>query len=624
MASRTLEVNLTGSARNAKKAFDDVERYGAGLKGKLNKIFNKIKLPAALVGGAAVAGLAILTSKLGAFVSKADEIDKASTRTGVLAENVQKLGFAAEQSGSSWDTVEKGIVKMASALDDAALNPNAPAARALDKIGLSLDDLEGLTTEEKFIKIADALGKVTDDGEQAALSADLFGRSAGSELIPLFEAGAEAIQKMGEELAATGNIMSGDAVAAGAKLNDTWNEIKNAISGIATGALETLLPALTTAMDYFQNTIIPVLKNDVIPVVKQIATVAFAAVETAWNDVLKPVITAIIRIFEEALLPTIRDVIIPLFKETLGEAFEKVKEIWETSLKPTIEAIKGLFGRKGDGGSDTLAGVINVVKKVFEIAWGLIAVVVDVAFGLIFNSIGSIIAVVAGLTRFMINIFQGDWQGAWDEITGIVDTFIGYFTGIIDEFVSLVTGVFDVFGIDIEQVFIDLWANIESGWNTFASFFTKTIPDGIKGGINEIIGLIEALPNAYVRAFNAIIKAWNDFGISTPAVKLLGKTVIPAFNWSTPDIPMIPEVKIPRLAQGGIVRARPGGTLIRAGEGGQDELVAPLGGRGGGFGTTVYNVTINNPVGRADEIADEVFRAMERLHRRGATMRVTI
>jgi len=44
---------------------------------------------------------------------------------------------------------------------------------------------------------------------------------------------------------------------------------------------------------------------------------------------------------------------------------------------------------------------------------------------------------------------------------------------------------------------------------------------------------------------------------------------------------VIPD--IPYLAKGGIVRARPGGTALVAGEGGRDEAIVPLP-RGGGLG----------------------------------------
>jgi hypothetical protein len=49
----------------------------------------------------------------------------------------------------------------------------------------------------------------------------------------------------------------------------------------------------------------------------------------------------------------------------------------------------------------------------------------------------------------------------------------------------------------------------------------------------------------------------------------------------------------PNFGAGGIVRARPGGTLIRVGEAGRDEAITPLG-RGGGRGEQHYHFHFPN------------------------------
>jgi len=76
------------------------------------------------------------------------------------------------------------------------------------------------------------------------------------------------------------------------------------------------------------------------------------------------------------------------------------------------------------------------------------------------------------------------------------------------------------------------------------------------------------------------------------------------------------SIPIPGMASGGIVKARPGGTLARLGEGGRDEAVIPLGRNGGsGIGTTVVNNYINidgivtDPVETGQQIADVLNRA---------------
>jgi hypothetical protein len=62
------------------------------------------------------------------------------------------------------------------------------------------------------------------------------------------------------------------------------------------------------------------------------------------------------------------------------------------------------------------------------------------------------------------------------------------------------------------------------------------------------------------------------------------------FTLGTPDIP--------KLAGGGIVKARPGGTLVLAGEGGRDEAVVPLphGGSGSGGGPMIVQLVLDGKV----------------------------
>ncbi len=57
-------------------------------------------------------------------------------------------------------------------------------------------------------------------------------------------------------------------------------------------------------------------------------------------------------------------------------------------------------------------------------------------------------------------------------------------------------------------------------------------------------------------------------------------------------------VGVPALARGGIVRSRPGGTLVRVGEGGADEAVVPLPGGGGTMGRSSGSTVIIEMDGR--------------------------
>lgn len=74
------------------------------------------------------------------------------------------------------------------------------------------------------------------------------------------------------------------------------------------------------------------------------------------------------------------------------------------------------------------------------------------------------------------------------------------------------------------------------------------------------------------------------------------------------------------LAQGGIIPARPGGTVVVAGEAGRDEAVLPLpsgwrGGAGGPVGSTVININVAGGLGDRQAVARDVRNALLELQR---------
>jgi hypothetical protein len=78
---------------------------------------------------------------------------------------------------------------------------------------------------------------------------------------------------------------------------------------------------------------------------------------------------------------------------------------------------------------------------------------------------------------------------------------------------------------------------------------------------------------------------------------------------------LMKELKgIPGLANGGIVKASPGGTLALIGEGGKDEAVIPLDRMGsmGGINITVNAGLVSSP----DQVGQQIIEAIQKAQRR--------
>jgi hypothetical protein len=129
-----------------------------------------------------------------------------------------------------------------------------------------------------------------------------------------------------------------------------------------------------------------------------------------------------------------------------------------------------------------------------------------------------------------------------------------------------------------------------------------TVFKGIKFGFEILLDYFKTLLNVYKGIFNGFASIWNN---------TIGKVQI-----KIPDIIGLPGrgqsfgvPKIPMLADGGIVKASPGGTLALIGEGGQDEAVIPLDRMGGmgGNNITVY-VQGADPNAVVDALRTYMFR----------------
>ena len=177
------------------------------------------------------------------FAKMGDEIGKMSKRTGVAVEELQGLTFAAEQSGASAESVEKAIRGMNRSILDGQ-DGMSTAVRNFEALGLSLLDFEGLSVEQRFKLVADALNQIEDESTRSALAMKIFGRS-GSDLLPMLGS-VEGLTKHFKEL---GLALSSDEIAKAEELNDNLNIMRHQWMKLSAALGTTVLPVLNKVLD---------------------------------------------------------------------------------------------------------------------------------------------------------------------------------------------------------------------------------------------------------------------------------------------------------------------------------------------------------------------------------------
>ena len=171
--------------------------------------------------GGAITGAAALSIKN--FVSMGDEIQKMALRTGFGTEALSEMAFALKISGSEIGSFEKGIKRMASFVLDAK-DGLSTSTDALDRLGVSVAQLEGLSPEKAFELLANAVAEVPNELEKAALAQDEFGR-AGTGLLPLLNEGAAGITALRKEAHELGVVFDQEAANKAAQLGDTMTRL---------------------------------------------------------------------------------------------------------------------------------------------------------------------------------------------------------------------------------------------------------------------------------------------------------------------------------------------------------------------------------------------------------------
>lgn len=182
-----------------------------------------------------------------AFKSAA-QIGKLSEITGVSAKTLSVMSVASDQLGVDQQQLGKSIVFIASNL--AKLNRgNIGAARSFGMIGLSAKDFVGLNTDQKILKVVDALGKMQNGDEKAAAAKALLGKT-GAQLIPVLNMLAgEGFARVAEEAEKMGLVISRDTAEAAVAGAVAMKGLEETAKGAATQFVGGLIPALADAAD---------------------------------------------------------------------------------------------------------------------------------------------------------------------------------------------------------------------------------------------------------------------------------------------------------------------------------------------------------------------------------------
>lgn len=203
-----------------------------------------------------VTSLVSIFAAFGRAAKELEAIDDLSQELGVASGELQVLGKVAEEAGASQEMMVGGLRRTSRMVGQLA-NGAPNAVKAFERLGLTMNDMAGLSTAQQFELISQRIAALPPH-MQAAAAIDIFGRS-GQGLLNFIRQGSTAIGEMDSLMTRLGVKLRNDQVAGIALMGDAMGRLSLVTQGFINQFLAELAPAIATVANlivsfFAQNT----------------------------------------------------------------------------------------------------------------------------------------------------------------------------------------------------------------------------------------------------------------------------------------------------------------------------------------------------------------------------------
>ena len=219
------------------KASDKIAKSGSSMKTTLGSLGKSYAVLGGIIAG-------VFGASVKNFMTTGDELHKMALRTGMSVEALDRLGYVANLSGNSLKDVENMLRRQTITMNEAR-EGTMIGVEAFEKLGISLNDLEGLNSEEQFLKILTTLADMTNETEQVDAAMAVFGNRMGTSVIPMIAGGTGALKDMVTE-ATENSRMTQEQADQAALLTDQMFALKIQLQEVSIKMASDLAPALSS------------------------------------------------------------------------------------------------------------------------------------------------------------------------------------------------------------------------------------------------------------------------------------------------------------------------------------------------------------------------------------------
>lgn len=476
----------------------------------------------ALAPFSAAAGTAITAAGALGVKSAATgaQIDDLSLRLGISAEKVQEYQYVTAQAGVEWAVFEKALIKARAAIVDLSAGTINNASKALQSLGLRIEDFD--SKEAMFDGIIDALAGMEDKTLQTAYANEIFGDKIANQMLPFLNAGADAINQFKSEFATIAPLTN-EQVSALAALDDTLYLVKESIKNAALQLGASFAPLIKSIADSIQNNLVPKLQklaewfnslslSQQQFALKALLVVAALAPLTMGVGKLVGAIGNIVKIIPSLqaglsalaanpivlIIAAVAAILIILYTqcEAFRESINNLVSMIGGALQPVLDVIIGL-----------LQSVMDLLSPILEIIGGILATVINLVITalqpffdmltMIFNLLMPLLNVALIPLKLVLTLLQVPLQ-------------------ILGQLLGWLSPLFQIFGNIVAKIFggVVKIINIVLGVIEDAVNFVIGIINGLIDGVNAALGWlgvhIDRIADVKLRIDTSDIESMDD------------------------------------------------------------------------------------------------------------------
>lgn len=235
---------ISKAMRDARKEFRSL---GQGAKRVGEVVGNGLSTiaKAAAAAGVGIVGVAAL------WATSTEEIVRDANKLGIPVKEFEELNAAVKLAGGESDTAREAFKTFQEGIGDFIAEGSGPLKDSFDRMGLTLDDIQGKPIGEQLGIVFDAINQLPTAAERTGATMIAFGDD-GFRMGQLVAQGSEGLKLAREEAVKLGAVTSGPARDAAIAFTKTIREGSIVLNSLANTIGEAVVPVITKVLKGFQ------------------------------------------------------------------------------------------------------------------------------------------------------------------------------------------------------------------------------------------------------------------------------------------------------------------------------------------------------------------------------------